>query len=89
MDSSSALCMANDGKYTKHTRHITRRVNFVINGENFKMHKIEWCEVGLKLAYIATNNFGDNDLNHKIKYTMVRLENCYKTLVKEGWQDIG
>ena len=82
MDSKSALCMANDGKYTKHTRHITRRVNFVRNCEKCKMRKIELCEVGLKLAYNATNHFGDNDLNPRMKYTMVRSDNWYKTLVK-------
>ena len=67
--------MANNGKYTKNTRHITRRVNFVINGEKCKIHKIEWCEVGLKLEDIATNHFGDNDLNPRMKYTMVRSDN--------------
>ena len=33
LDSRSAVCMANNGKYTKHTRHIARRVHFVRNGE--------------------------------------------------------
>ena len=34
LDSKSAVCMANNGKYAKHTRHISRRVYFWINGEN-------------------------------------------------------
>ena len=34
LDIKYAMCMANTGKYTKHTRHITRRVYFVRNGEN-------------------------------------------------------
>ena len=55
--------MTNNGKDTKHTRHIARRVNFVRNGENCKMHKIDWCEGGLQLAEIATKNVGMNDLN--------------------------
>ena len=45
--SKSAVCMSNNGKYTKHTRHIARRVHFVRNGEKCKMHKIDWCEGGL------------------------------------------
>ena len=36
--------MAKNGRDTKHTRHIARRMNFVRNGEKFKMHKIDWCE---------------------------------------------
>ena len=32
--SKSAVCMAKNGKDTRHTRHISRRVNFVSNGEN-------------------------------------------------------
>ena len=47
LDSKSAMCMAKNGKDTKHTRHITRRMYFVRNGEKCKMHIIDWCEVGL------------------------------------------
>ena len=32
-DSNYAVCMANIGNDTKHTRHIARRVHFVRNGE--------------------------------------------------------
>ena len=32
LDSKSATCMANNGKDTKHTRHIARRIYFVRNG---------------------------------------------------------
>ena len=39
------------------------------------MHKIDWCEGDLKLAYIATNNAVDNYLNTRMKYIMVRLDN--------------
>ena len=38
------------------------------------MHKVDWCEGGLKLADIATKNIGENYLNPRIKYIMVRLE---------------
>ena len=67
--------MAKNGKDTNHTRHISRRVNFVRDGENRKMHKIDWCEGGLQLADIVTNNVGENDLNPRMKYIMVRLDN--------------
>ena len=39
------------------------------------MHKIDWCELGLQLADIATNNVGEPDLTPRIKYIMVRLDN--------------
>ena len=44
LDIKSTLCMPNNGKDAKHTRHIPIRVHFVINGKNCKMHKIDWCE---------------------------------------------
>ena len=43
LDRKSALCMAKNGKDTKYTRHIARRMHFVRNGEKCKMHKIDWC----------------------------------------------
>ena len=54
--SISSMCMAKNGKYTKHTRHISRGMHFVRNGEKCKMHKIDWCVGGLQLAYIGTKN---------------------------------
>ena len=33
LDSKSVMCMAKNGKDTKHTRHIARRMHFVRNGE--------------------------------------------------------
>ena len=47
LDIKSAMCMANNGKDTEHTRNIARRMHFVRNGEKCKMHKIDWCEGGL------------------------------------------
>ena len=73
--SKSAVCMDNNGKDTKHTSHIAKRIHFVSNGEKCKMHKIVWCEGGLKLADIATRNFGEHDLTPRMKYIMVRLDN--------------
>ena len=82
MDINSAVFMDNNSKDIKHTMYIDIRVNFVRNGENWNMHKIEWCEGGLQLADIATKNVGENDLNPRMKYIMVRLENWYRTLVQ-------
>ena len=33
LDSKSDVCMSKNGKETKHTRHITRRINVDRNGE--------------------------------------------------------
>ena len=56
LDSKAAMCMARNGKDTKHTRHIARILHFVRNGKKCKMHKIDWCEGGLQLADIGTKN---------------------------------
>ena len=73
LDSKSAMCMTQKVKDTKHTRHISRRIHFLRNGEKCKMHKIDWCEVGLQLADIGTKNVSEPDLTPKMKYIMVRL----------------
>ena len=75
MDSKSTVCMDKNCRDTKHKRHIARRVHLVRNGNKCKMHKIDWCEGGLQLADIVTNDVGENDLSKRIKYIMVRLEN--------------
>ena len=73
--SKSAICMAKNGKDTKHTRHIARRMHFVRNGEKYRMHKIDWCEGGLQVAYIGTKNVSEPNLTKRMKYIMERLEN--------------
>ena len=40
------------------------------------MQKIDWCEGSLQLAYIGTKNVSEPDLTPRMKYIMVRLENC-------------
>ena len=70
-----AMCMANNGRDAKNTRHIARRMHFVRNGEKCKMHKIDWCEGGLQLADIGTNNVSEPEMTSRMKYIMVRLEN--------------
>ena len=87
LDIRSAVCMDNNGKDSKHTRHIFRRVNFVRNCKNCKMHNIDWCEGDIQFSDIVTNNVGDNDLNPRMKYITVRLDNWYRTLVQEGWHN--
>ena len=69
------MFMANNGKYTKHTRHIARRMNFERTGEKFNIHNIEWCEGVLQLVDIATNNVGENYLTPIMKYIMVIIDN--------------
>ena len=75
LDRKSAMCMAKNVRYTKHTRHIARRIRFVRNGEKCKMHKIEWCERGLQLEDIGTKNVSKPDLTPRMKYIMVRIDN--------------
>ena len=60
LDSKSAVCMTKNCKDTNHTRHISRRLYLVRNVENRKMHNIEWCEAGLQLTEVSTNNADDN-----------------------------
>ena len=69
------MCMAKNGKDTKHTRHIARRMHFVRNGEKCKMQKVDWFEEGLKLADIGTKNASEPDITPIMKYIMVRPEN--------------
>ena len=75
LDSKTDICMAKNGKDTKHTRHVARRMHIVRNGEKCKMHKIDWCEGGLQLADIGTNNVSEPDITPRMRYIMVRLEN--------------
>ena len=67
--------MAKNGKDTKNTIHIYRRMNFVRNGEECHFHKTVWCEGGLELTGIGTKNGREDELNPRLGYIMVRLEN--------------
>ena len=75
LDSKYAMCVSKNVKDTKHTRHIARGMYFVRNGKKCKMHKIDWCEGGLKLEDIGTKNVGEPDLTTRMQYIMVRLDN--------------
>ena len=41
LDGKSAMCMNKNGKLTKHTRHIAKRMHFLRNDEKCNMHKID------------------------------------------------
>ena len=84
MDSKSPFCMANNGKYTKHTRKISRIVHLVRNGENWKN-----AQGGLQLADIVTKNVGEHDWTPRMKYFMLRIDNWDRILVKKGWNNTG
>ena len=75
LDNKSDMCMAKNGKDTKHTIQVARRMRFVRNGEKCKMHKSYRYEEGLQLADIGTKNISETDLTPRMKYLMVRLEN--------------
>ena len=75
LDIKSYMSMDKNGKGTKHTMHISRRMHFVRNGKKCKMRNIYWCEGGLQLAYIDTMNFGDHGLTPRMKYIVVILYN--------------
>ena len=69
------MCMDNNSNNTKHTRHIARRMHFLRNGEKCKIHDIDWCEGGLQLEVIGTNNVSEYDLTPRMKYIILRLDN--------------
>ena len=75
LDRKSAVCMDNNGKYTKHTRYIDMSVHFVTNGKESNIHKTVWCEGDIQLAEIGTNNIREDEFNPRLVYTMVILDN--------------
>ena len=58
--------MSNNGKDTKHTKHIYRGVHSIINDEERNMHKTVWCEENMILAYIETNKSSEGELNSRL-----------------------
>ena len=43
--------------------------------KNARFKKTDWCEGGLQLADIGTNNVSEPDLTPRMRYIMARLEN--------------
>ena len=68
LDGKYAMCMDKNGKDTKHTRQIARRMYCVSNGKTLQMHKIDWCKGGLQLVDTGTNNVSEPDLTPRMKY---------------------
>ena len=66
--------MSRNGKDTKHTRDISRIMNYVINYGEYNFHKKLWCEGGLQLS-IGTKNVSYDELNPRLGYNMVRINN--------------
>ena len=79
LDIKYHICMAKNGKDAKNTKHISRRILSVINGEECNLHRTVWCEVGLQLADIKTKNFREDKLNPRLGYAMVRIYHWQNT----------
>ena len=56
LDSKSIMFMDENGKDTKHTRHIEKRIHLVRNGEKCKMKNIDCCEGCLPTADLPHSN---------------------------------
>ena len=75
LDRKSAICMVNNGKDTKHTIHTATIMHLVRNGEERNMHKQMWCETCLQLVDIGAKNVREDELNPRLGYAMVILDN--------------
>ena len=84
LDRKSAILMSKNGKDTKHTRNISRRMHSARNCKECNLKNTVWCEGGLQLAYIVTQNFREDGLNARLGYDMTRLEKITEKLSKRG-----
>ena len=50
-------------------------MHFVGNSEEFNVQNKLWCEGGMQLADIETNNSREDGSNTRLGYSMVRLDN--------------
>ena len=73
--------MSKNGKDIKHTRHISMRMHFFRNGEEKNIRKTLWCEIGLKLVYVGTNNVREYEFNRILGYTIVIIYNSFTGVV--------
>ena len=75
--------MDNNSEDNKPTRHITRSyeliINFIRDCEECNLHKKVWRGGGLKLSDIGTKHVREDELNPRLGYAMVRLDNWKKT----------
>ena len=58
----------------KKPENISRWLHFVINGEEFNLHKKVCYEVGMQLADIGTNNAREDEFNPILGYAILRLD---------------
>ena len=58
--------MYNNCKDNKHTIHISTRMHFVRYSEECNLHKKLWCEGGLQLVDIGTNNVREDEMNCRL-----------------------
>ena len=63
--STSSICMPKNDNNTKHTRHIDRNIHFMRNGTEWNLQKTVWCEVGMQLEDIGTENFREEEFNNR------------------------
>ena len=56
LDKNSDICIADNDKYTKYTRHISRLIHFLENGKKCNFHKTVWCKGSMQLSDIVTTN---------------------------------
>ena len=74
LDSKSGVDMAKNGKDTKHTRHIARRMHFVRQGKAMGLHTLRWVEAKLQLADIGTKNVRLDEIRPRLEYLMVVVD---------------
>ena len=70
---------------TKHTKQVSRRMYFVKYVVEWNVYKTVWCERGLRMADIVTNNVTEDEINTRLVYAMLRHENLKSTCVNKGW----
>ena len=75
MGIKSAVRMAQNVMESKHTRHISIRMHLVMNGEECNFHRTVWYKGGLQLTDNGTNSVREDELNHRLVYDMVILDN--------------
>ena len=71
-DMNYAVCITNNGKDIKRTRHIDRGVHFMRNGEIFKMHNSNSVK---EVCSLYQKYVGETDLNPRMKYHLGSIDN--------------
>ena len=66
--------MSKNGRDSKQTRHIARRMHFVRQGEAQNLHRTTWIEGDLQLADIGTKSVRADELQPRLGYIMVKVD---------------